>query len=201
MFLQANQRASWRNVQNERWHKTILAGNETLPSPSQPVGATSVTLTEITHFAVGHAPPGQLECFLASPLCLGGIYEHACRLSAAAVPLVPSRCPFSPCSWTPNPRDISSARRPLSPRLMLCFRCVRAVWLTPKWPGEKALSQYVQHTCSPRDSHVFYKTPGWKPWAHTGITNTSKSSQPHPLGSVWFKTSPWSLRPLGSFLP
>ena len=123
MFLQANQRASWRNVPNERWHKTILAGNETLPSPSQPVGATSVTLTEITHFAVGHAPPGQLKCFLASPVCLGGIYEHACRLSAAVVPLVPSRCPFSHCSWTPNPRDSSSARRPLPSSYALFQEC------------------------------------------------------------------------------
>lgn len=79
MFLQANQRARWRNVQNERWHKTILAGNETLPIPSQPVGVTSVTLAEITHFSVGHAPPGQLKCFLESPDMSRG-YLRTCLL-------------------------------------------------------------------------------------------------------------------------
>lgn len=201
MFLQANQRARWRNVQNERWHKTILAGNETLPSPSQPVGVTSVTLAEITHFSVGHASPGQLKCFLESPDMSQGYLRHCLLmwvlfLSLYFLPDVPSPT----AAELLNPQDINNAQWSLSPCLMLCFRSVRAVWLMPKCPGEKALSEYIQHTCSLSDSNVFYKPPGLKTWAQTGITNTTKSSQPHPLGSVWFKTSPWSLPPLGGFL-
>ena len=73
--------------------KYMGAGNEILPRPSQPVGAPSVPLAEIIHFSVGHAPPGPLRCFLESGYVSGASTNMSAHLSAAVVPLFPSRCP------------------------------------------------------------------------------------------------------------
>ena len=201
MFQQPNQRASWRNDQNEKGHKTLLGGSETLPSSSQPVGANSVTLAEITHFSLGHAPTGHLKCFLESP-GISQVYLWTCLLhlsATAALCLLPD-VPSPTAAEFLNPRDIASAQWCLSLCLMLCCKCQSsAAHALVSWRNI-LVGVYVQHTCSPRDSNVFYEIQGLRTWTQTGITNTSKSSQPHPLGSGWFKTSPWFCLPLGGFL-
>ena len=199
MFLQANQMASWRNVQNERWHKTILAGNEILPRPSQPVGAPSVPLAEIIHFSVGHAPPGPLRCFLESGYVSGASTNMSAHLSAAVVPLFPSRCPSPTAAelWTPKIPTVHGGPSPLVFALFQeCQSCVARAQVA--W--RKSLVRVRTAYLFSKGLQHLLQNPRMKNLAQTGITNTAKSSPPHPLGSVWFKTSPWSLPPLGGFL-
>ena len=76
--------------------KTFFKVCGTLTSPTQPVRANGVTSAEITHFPVGPTLAGHLKCFLEVP-GISQVYLWTCppHVSAAIVPLPPTRCPLS----------------------------------------------------------------------------------------------------------
>lgn len=115
-------------------------------------------------------------------------------------------CPSVSCQMSPLPLQLNSWTPEISPvhsgpsPFVLCS-VARVSELCGSCP-----SVLEKHPCrSLCTTHLFSKglqrllgNPRIKD-LNTNWNNTSKSSQPHPLGSGWFKTSPWFLLPLGGF--
>lgn len=171
--------------------KLFLKSNGTLPSLSQSVRVNGMALAEITHFSLGHAPTGRFKTFRESPgirqvhLWTSASSKCCCYLlpdgPSYTAPELLDRPRHQRCTVGPSPFVLCS----VAGVSKLCVSCLREI-LCP--------------------AHLFCKGLWhlqWNPRSKeldTNWSDTSKSYQPQPIGSGWFKTSPWFLLPLGGFL-